>query len=137
MTFSWKQSREAPKHVLSNVIELNSEYPFWKTLIYNIYQYIEDLVNIPDIDIPYLNLPTDTKTLEPLSKGHHNLIRIFSAYNLYGIHDNDPNGDDWVKDNSKNFNDFCTREYNDFIRLRIYGLLNSRPFSKTSYSNPY
>ena len=69
-----------------------------------IYECIEYLVNIPDVDIPDLSYLTYTKTFEPLSKVYHNIISIFVNYVQYQIHDNDSIGDHWLKVTSDNFN---------------------------------
>ena len=41
MNFTWKNSREALYHVITNMIELKSESPIQKTLTHNGCEYIE------------------------------------------------------------------------------------------------
>ena len=48
MLLTLKQSREALKHFLTNVIELNTEYPIHNSLMQNDCEYIEKLVKITD-----------------------------------------------------------------------------------------
>ena len=132
-----KQSRESLDNVVTNVLELKSEYKISKTLIHNAYECVEELVNILDEDTPYLSNPTDTKRWEPLYKGHHNLIRIFGTYVQYLIHDNDPFCYDLVIVTNYNFNKFCTMGYDDFRRLSMTELLNPRPTSNKLSPEPY
>ena len=134
---TWKHSREALEHVLTNVLELKSESTDRKTLTQNAYECIEDLVNITDADIPDLSYPTDTKTVRPHYKGYHNLIRIFGAYFQYQIHDNDPIGDSWVNFTNDNFNKFHLKGYCGFRRLCMSGIVNTRATSTTSSTKPY
>ena len=55
MTLTHKQSRKSLEHVLTNILELKSESPIWKTLIHNDYECIEDLVNMNDSGTPDLS----------------------------------------------------------------------------------
>ena len=77
MPLTFYQYKEALEHLLTNGLELKSKYPNQKNLMHNDCEYIEDLVNITDTDIPNLCYQTPTKALKYLSIGHHNLIWIF------------------------------------------------------------
>ena len=89
------------------------------------------------MDIPDLIYPIYTKTLEPLSKGHHNGIRIFNSYFHFWTYHNDPIGNDWVKVANDDSNKFCITCYDYFRRLRMTGIVNTRNFSTTLYYKPY
>ena len=66
--------------------------------------------------ITYLSYPTDTKILEPIHKGHHNLIRVFNAYVNLRTHDNDPIGHKYMNFTNDNFNEFHITGYDYFRR---------------------
>ena len=131
------QYREALEHVLTNILKLNRKYPIRKTSIQNDCDSIENLVNTADTDTPKFCYKTSSKTLEYFSIGHHNLIRIFIYYSHYCIHDNGLIGDDWVKTNTDNFNEFRIAGYDYFRILSMSGLVNPRPYSTTVSSTPY
>ena len=46
---------KALEHVFTNLLELNIVSPIHNTLIYNDFDYIEDLFNTSDTDIPNLH----------------------------------------------------------------------------------
>ena len=60
MTLTRKKSREALENVLTNVLELKSEPPIQKTAIHNDCDFIADLANIADMDIPNLHYKSST-----------------------------------------------------------------------------
>ena len=113
----------------------NIESKIRKEIICNAYECIEDLVNIPDADMPDLSYQIDTKILETFSKGHHYFIRIFSAYIHYQTQDDDPIGDGWTKFTNINFNEYHITDYDDFRRLYITQLVNIRLTSTTFFPN--
>ena len=75
--------------------------------------------------------------MEPLSKGHQNLIRIFGTYGQYHIHDNEPIGDELVRFTNDNVNKFRIVGYDTFRRLSMAELVNPRPDSTTLSPNQY
>ena len=81
-TLTYKQSRESMEHILTNVLELKSESPFWKTFNQNYCDSIEELVNISGTDILNLCYEKLTKEFKYFSLGHQNLIRYFIDYFL-------------------------------------------------------
>ena len=81
--------------------------------------------------------PPNTKTLEYLYKGQHNLIRVFVSHFQYGIHDNDTIGDDWGKVTNDKFNEFYMVYYDTFSLLHKAGIENTVPTSENSPFKPY
>ena len=119
---------------------MNSESPIWKTLIHNYCDFIGDLVNHNDINIPNLCYKKPTKALEYISIGHHNIILIFISYLHYPIHDNYPTGDNWVKVTNNNLNVFNVIGFYYFRRFTMDGLLNSvlsKPYSPVENFNRF
>ena len=132
------QSRVALENFLTNVLELKSEYLIWKTLNHNGCECIEDSVNISDTDIQNLHYKNSTKELEFISIGHQQIIWSFIDYLKYITYNNDPIGDDLMNITANNFNDFHMKYYYNFIRLREYVLVNTRPTSPNlSYKQHY
>ena len=132
MTLTHKHSREALKHDHINVLELKSEYPIWKALIHIYCDFVEDLVNTDDTDIPNLHYKTSTKSEEYLYIGKKNLVWSFTDYFEYKTYDNGPIGDDWMKITNENFNNFRMKDYYNFRTLREARLVNPSPTLPTS-----
>ena len=63
MSLTRKQYRESLDQILTNLIELKSDYTTQKTLVENDCKNIEDPVITNDEDIPDLFYPTDIKSL--------------------------------------------------------------------------
>ena len=118
MNFKDKQSTEALKHVLTNVLKLNSESPIRNNLIHNDCDVIEEIVNISDTNIQKLIYETSTKEFKYLFLEYHRLIRYFINYFEYRTYDNEPIGNDWMKINNREFNNLRMKYYYNFIRLR-------------------
>ena len=110
---------------------MKSEFPIWKTFIHNDCEHIRDIFSINDEYIPDLLYSIDTKGSEYISKGHHNLIKIFIDYFQYRIHDSGLIGNDSVKVNNDNFNEFRITDYYSFRRLFEAVILNPRPNTTT------
>ena len=107
-----------------------------KNSIHNSYECIEDIFNLPDADVTDINYPTDTKTLEPLHKGQHNIIKVCNAYVQFQTHDNEPIGHDCVKVTNGNFDKFSLQAMMIFRRFCMAGIVNTRANSTTLYSIP-
>ena len=90
-----------------------------------------------DTDIPNLRYQTSTKALEPIPKGHHNIIRTFNAYVHYRTPYNYPVVNEWVRVTNEKFNEFCIQDYNTFRRLCMAGIVNTRLNSTIFPSKPY
>ena len=79
MLLTYKYSKEALEHVISNVLKLKIKSLIQRNLNNNYYEFIEDFVNIDDTDIRNLHYEIFTKELKNLI-GYQNLIRSFIGY---------------------------------------------------------